>query len=316
MPFSGTPLRESSSAWTPCRCRGGSLGVRPPSGGEAWPTEKLTKLPANVLPASQGCIRAPTVSGVELLRGAVSQPVVLLQVRHPVISYYVWRILLHRRRAKSEPWWGVDLGISRGYVRGQPEKAGPYLLDMRIVLAIQLIPCRNENGLRCFGRQVLLLLGCSLIPVCRFLRRRRIRWSALPTPFSARGRDRLPSGGTSTIGIWPVIGYSDDTLILLVRRDAEPTCGFLARSPCGPAAFLFWKGNCTSIFCRWGWISTSPSSSGNGDCGLSVSSGCWAAGGDGGSPGLGFSKKGKLGNSEDVNAGVMSPTLRDRNSML
>ena len=30
----------------------------------------------------------------------------------------------------------------------------------------------------------------------------------------------------------------------------------------------------------------------------------------------GFSKKGKLGNSEDVNAGGMSPTLHDRNSML
>ena len=44
--------------------------------------------------------------------------------------------------------------------------------------------------------------------------------------------------------------------------------------PYGPAAFLFWKGNCTSIFCRGGWISASPSSSGNGDCGLSVSSGC------------------------------------------
>ena len=36
--------------------------------------------------------------------GAVSQPVVLLQVRHPVIGYYVWCIPLHRRRAKSEPW--------------------------------------------------------------------------------------------------------------------------------------------------------------------------------------------------------------------
>ena len=36
----------------------------------------------------------------------------------------------------------------------------------------------------------------------------------------------------------------------------------------------------------------------------------------GGSPALGFSKKGKLGNSDDVNAGGMSPTLRDRNSML
>ena len=28
------------------------------------------------------------------------------------------------------------------------------------------------------------------------------------------------------------------------------------------------------------------------------------------------SPKGKLGNSDDVNAGGMSPTLRDRNSML
>ena len=36
--------------------------------------------------------------------GAVSQPLVLLQVRHPVISHYVRRILLYRRRAKSEPW--------------------------------------------------------------------------------------------------------------------------------------------------------------------------------------------------------------------
>ena len=64
----------------------------------------------------------------------------------------------------------ADLGISRRYVRGQAEKAGPYLLDLWIVLAIQLIPCRNENGLCCFGRQVLLLLGCSLTPVCWFLR--------------------------------------------------------------------------------------------------------------------------------------------------
>ena len=36
--------------------------------------------------------------------GAVSQPVVLLQVRHPVISYYVGRIPFRRRRAKSELW--------------------------------------------------------------------------------------------------------------------------------------------------------------------------------------------------------------------
>ena len=33
-------------------------------------------------------------------------------------------------------------------------------------------------------------------------------------------------------------------------------------------------------------------------------------------PGPGLLQKGKLGNSEDVNAGGMSPTLRDRNSML
>ena len=42
--------------------------------------------------------------GVELLWWAVSQPVVLLQVRHPVIGYYVWCIPLHCRRVKSEPW--------------------------------------------------------------------------------------------------------------------------------------------------------------------------------------------------------------------
>ena len=134
---------------------------------------------------------------------------------------------------------------------------------MWIVLAIQLIPCRNENGLCCFGRQVLLLLGCSLTPVCWFLRRRRIGWFALPTPSPARGRDRPPSGGTGTIGILPVVGYSDDTLVILVRRDAEPTCRFLARSALRVGRLPFLEGElhlhllsvrlgiCLILFVRW-----------------------------------------------------------------
>ena len=173
----------------------------------------------------------------------------------------------------------------------QPEKAGPYLLDMWIVLAIQLIPCRNENGLHCLGRQVLLLLGCSLIPVCWFLRRGRIGWSALPTPFPARGRDRPPVEVLAPSGSDP----SSDTVMTLLsslsEEMPEPTCGFLARSPLRPAAFLFWKGNCTSIFCREAGYPPRPLRQvmGTADCQFLRLLSCRRYGG---SPGLGFSKKG------------------------
>ena len=228
----------------------GKFGGTTASGGEAWPTQKLTKLPANVLPASPGCIRAPSLQWRGTPPGG-SQPA----RRSPPGTASSNRLLCLAHPSPLLPGEertvvSVDLGISRGYVRVQPEKAGPYLPDMRIVLAIQLIPCRNENGLHCLGRQVLLLLGCSLIPVCWFLRTRRIGWSALPTPFPDRGRDRRPVEVLAPSGSDP----SSDTEMTLSSSLSEEMLNrpvdSLLGVPCGPASFLFWKGNCTSIFCR------------------------------------------------------------------
>ena len=120
---------------------------------------------------------------------------------------------------------------SVGVTSGSNPRSGPVPLDRRIVLAVQLIPCCKE--------QALLLLGCSLISVCWFLCRWCIGWSALPTPFPARGRYRPPSGGTSTMGSDP----SSDTVTTLSSSLSEETpnrpVDSLLGVPRRPAAFLF-----------------------------------------------------------------------------
>ena len=70
----------------------------------------------------------------------------------------------------------------------------------------------------------------------------------LPTPFPARGRDRPPVEVLAPSGSDP----SSDTVTILSSSLSEETpnrpVDSLLGVPCGPAAFLFWKGTALASF--------------------------------------------------------------------
>ena len=199
----------------------------------------------------RGVQRHPVPSCVELLRGAVSQPAVLLQVRHPVISYYVWRIPLRRRRAKSEPWRGINLSLRRGHGRVQSKQVSPYRFGPPMVLGVQLVPGSLGEWPPSSPYSGFAPVGVES-PPCLPDSSQVAHWLHSPSCFRflLEVGTRRPVEALTPSGSDP----SSDTVTTLSSSLSEETLkrpvDSLSGVRGGAVTFLFRKGNRTSIFWR------------------------------------------------------------------